>query len=58
MRSGVVAKRSNPTSKERPLHGRRRAKRSYSISRSGGVALRKYPSSKVNNSGCALLEQL
>ena len=27
-------------------------------SRSGGVAMRRYPSSKVRSSGCALLEQL
>ncbi|KAI4585613.1 hypothetical protein MJG53_005847 [Ovis ammon polii x Ovis aries] len=30
LRSGEAAKRSNPTSKEQPLHGRRGAKRSYS----------------------------
>ena len=30
LRSGVAAERSNPTSKERWLHGRRRAERSYS----------------------------
>ena len=30
-RSGSVAKKSNPTSKERWLHERRRAKRSYSM---------------------------
>ena len=29
-RSGTVAERSNPTSKERWLHGHRRAERSYS----------------------------
>ena len=29
-RSGAAAKRSNPTSKEWQLHGRRRAERSYS----------------------------
>ena len=31
LRSGVAAKRSNPTSKERWLHGCRRAERSYSM---------------------------
>ena len=31
LRSGQAAKRSNPTSKEQWLHGRRRAKRSYSM---------------------------
>ena len=38
-RSGVVAERSNPTSKEWWLHGHRRAKRSYStfkVRRGGG----------------------
>ena len=30
-RSGAAAKRSNPTSKERWLHRRRRAERSYSV---------------------------
>ena len=30
-RSGAVAERSNPTSKERRLHGCRRAERSYSM---------------------------
>ena len=33
LRPGVVAGRSNPTSKERWLHGCRRAKRSYSTFR-------------------------
>ena len=31
LRSGEAAKRSNPTSKERWLHGHRRAQRSYSM---------------------------
>ena len=30
LRSGAAPERSNPRSKERQLHGRRRAKRSYS----------------------------
>ena len=30
LRSGAAAERSNPTSKEQQLHGRRRAERSYS----------------------------
>ena len=29
LRSGAVAERSNPTSKERQLHGRRRTERNY-----------------------------
>ena len=56
-RPGVVAERSNPTSKERWLRGHRRAERSYSTFRSGGAAVRRYPSFKVRSSGCALLEQ-
>ena len=31
MRSGAAAERSNPTCKERQLHGHRAAKRSYSM---------------------------
>ena len=46
----AAMERSNPTSKEWWLRGRRRAKRSYSCSRSGGAALRRYPSSKVRSS--------
>ena len=40
--------------------GRRRAERSHStfkVSRSGGAAVRRYPSSKVRSSSCALMEQ-
>jgi len=44
-------------SKELWLHGHRRAERSYSMFRSGGAAVRRYPSSKVRSNGCALLEQ-
>ena len=62
MRSGVVAKRSNPTSKERRLHRCRRTERSYSMfkvrrddfvqgkeqwRRSAGTAVKRYPTSKV-----------
>ena len=39
LRSGAVAERSNPMSKERRLHGHRRAERSYSmfkVRRGGG----------------------
>ena len=56
-RSGVAAEKNNPMSKEWWLRGRRRAERSYStfeVRRGGG---RRYPSSKVRSSGCALLEQ-
>ena len=60
--SGAVAKRSNPTSKERRLCGHRRAERSYStfkIRRGdlvqgkelqlcfAGAAMKRYPMSKV-----------
>ena len=34
------------------------AEKSNPTSRSGGAAVRRYPSSKVRSSGCALLEQL
>ena len=47
----------NPTSKEWWLCGHRRAERSSQHSRSEGVAVRRYPSSKVRSSSCALLEQ-
>ena len=57
LRPGAAAWRSNPTSKERWLCGHRRAERSYSTFRSGGAAVRRYPSFKVRSSGCALLEQ-
>ena len=61
-RSGVAAERSNPTSKERQLHRRRRAERSYSTFkvkmgdlvqgkeqwlRFAGAAMKRYPTSKV-----------
>ena len=52
-----MAERSNPTSKERLLRGRRRAERSYSTSKVRRAALRRHPSSKVRSSNCALLEQ-
>ena len=59
---GAEAERSNPTSKEWQLHGRRRAERSYSMFkvrrgnlvqgkeqwlRFGGAAMKRYPTSKV-----------
>ena len=62
MRSGAVAERSNPTSKEQWLHGHRRAERSYSIFKVrrgdlvqgkeqwlcfAGAAMKRYPTSKV-----------
>ena len=62
MRSGAVAERSNPTSKEQWLHGHRRAERSYSIFKVrrgdlvqgkdlrlcfAGAAVKRYPTSKV-----------
>ena len=58
-RLGAAAGRSNPTSKEQRLHGRRRAEWSYStfkVRRGGskeqwlhfaGAALKRYPTSKV-----------
>ena len=50
-RSGAVAERSNPTSKEWWLRGCRRAERSYST-----FKVRWATSSKVRRSDCALLE--
>ena len=52
-----MAERSNPTSKEQWLHRLRRPERSYSMFKSGGAAVRRYHSSKIRSSGCALLEQ-
>ena len=52
-----VAERSYPTSEEWWLCGRRRAENSYSTFKVREVATRRYPSSKVRSSGCALLEQ-
>ena len=43
--------------KEWWLRRRRRALRSYPTRRSGMAVVRRYPSSKVRSSGCALLEQ-
>ena len=44
-------------SKEQSLCGFRRAKRSYSTFKVRMGDVRRYPSSKVRSSGCALLEQ-
>ena len=44
-------------SKEWRLPGHRRAKRSYSTFKVRRGAVRRYPSSKVRSSSCALLEQ-
>ena len=44
-RSGKVAKRNNPTSKEQWLHGHRRAERSYST-----FKVKRANSSKVGSS--------
>ena len=45
-------RRSNPTFKERQLRGCRKTERSYSTSKSGGAAVRRYPLSKIRSSGC------
>ena len=62
LRSGAVAERSNPTSKEQQLHRFRRAERSYSTFKVrrgdliqgkeqwlcfAGAAVKRYPTSKV-----------
>ena len=68
-RQGAAAMRSNPTSKEQWLCGRRRAYRSHPTLkvRKGSseeipliqrrAAVRRYLSSKVRSSSCPLLEQ-
>ena len=56
-KSGMAAERSNPTSKEWLLLGAGGLRGATPCSRSGGAAVRRYPSSKVRSSGCALLEQ-
>jgi len=56
-RPGSAARRSNPTSKERWLHGAGGPRGAIPRSRSEGAAVRRYPSSKVRSRGCALLEQ-
>jgi len=52
-----VAERSYPTSKERRLHGRRRAERSYSTFKVRRGGCEEIPLVKVRSSSCALLEQ-
>ena len=54
-----TAKRSKPPtpSKEQRLRGCRRVERSYFTFKVRRGGLRRYPSSKVRCSGCALLEQ-
>ena len=54
---GAVAGRTNPRSKEPWLRGRRGPRGAIPLWRSGGVAVRRDPSSKVRSNGCALLEQ-
>ena len=56
-RSGAAAERSNPTSKEQLLCGRRRAERSYSTFKVRRGGRERCPSSKVRNSSRALLEK-
>ena len=56
-RSGEVAERSNPTSKELQLCRGRRANRSYSMFKVRRGGQRRYSSSKVRSTGCTLLEQ-
>ena len=51
-RSGAAAERSNPTSKEWQLRGRRRAEKSYST-----FKVRRGDLVQGRSSGCSLLEQ-
>ena len=53
-----MALRSYPTSNEQLLLGAGGPRGATPHSRSGGAAVRRYPSSKVRSSGCGLLEQL
>ena len=53
----AAAQRSYPTSKKRLLRGARGLRGATPRSKSEGAAVRRYPSSKVRSSGCALLEQ-
>ena len=48
---------NNPTSKERWLHGRRRAERSYSTFKVSRGGREEIPLVQGKGSGCALLEQ-
>ena len=57
LRPGAAAWRSNPMSKGRCCTGARGPRGATPCSMSGGVAVRRYPSSKVRNSSCTLLEQ-
>ena len=52
LRSGAAAERSNPTSKEQQLHGRRRAERSYST-----FKVRRRDLVQGRSSGCSFMEQ-
>ena len=54
---GAVAKRSNPMSKERQLHGHRRAERSYSTFKVRRGGRGEIPFIQSKGSGCALVEQ-
>ena len=56
-RSGAMAERNNPASKELSCVGAGGPRGATPHSRSGAVAVKRYPSSKVRSSGCALLEQ-
>ena len=54
---GDIGNLSFPTSKEELLPGAGGLRRATPRSRSGRVAVRRYPSSNVRSRGCALLEQ-
>ena len=54
----MVAGRTNPTSRELSCMGGGGPRRAIPRSRSEGVAVRRYPSSKVRSNGCALLASM
>ena len=56
-RPQAVAERSNPTSKERWLHQRRRVERTYSTFKVRRGGSEEIPLLQVRSSGSALLEQ-
>ena len=57
LKPGAVAEMSNPSPRNGGCTGSGGPKGAIPRSRSGGAAVRRYPSSKVRSSGCTLLEQ-
>ena len=57
-RSGEVAREATPHPRSSSCAGKGGPRGATPRSRSGGPAVRRYPSSEVRSSGCTLLEQL